>query len=139
MYLYMVIETVVAVLGGILLAVCSKKSEGVVYGKLDKIGRVTNIVLIPVYLLLSFLCLGVGIFSYPGYREGFLHVLGMIVATIIPSAPLFCGFGLGMSVLLRKKGKSKQSFRVQFVGLAGAALCFGMYCAFYGNLLGSIN
>ena len=139
MYLYMVIEAVVAVVGGILLAVCSKKTEGVEYCKLDKIGRVTNIVLIPVYVFLSAFCIGIGLFAFPGYSKGFLRVLGWIVAKIIPSASLFCGFSLGFSVLLRKKGKSKQSFKVQFIGLAGAALCIAMFCAFYGNLLGSIN
>ena len=46
MYLYIVIEAIVGILAGILLAACSKKAEGVVYGTLDKVGRITNILLI---------------------------------------------------------------------------------------------
>lgn len=48
MYLYTTIEACIAVIAGILLAVCTKKADGVEYGKLDKAGRVTNILLIPV-------------------------------------------------------------------------------------------
>ena len=36
MFLYTVIEAIVGVVAGILLAVCTKKVDGVVYGKLDK-------------------------------------------------------------------------------------------------------
>ena len=45
MFLYTTIEAIVAVVAGILIAVCTKRADGVVYGKLDKIGRVTNILL----------------------------------------------------------------------------------------------
>ena len=125
MYIYIVLQAIVAVVAGILLAACSKKTEGVVYGKLDRAGRITNIVLIPVYASLSLFCMGLGIFCNPGY-DGFLRILGWIVSFIIPSAPLFCFIGLGLSVL-RKKGRSKQSFAVQFVGFAGAALSVIMF------------
>jgi hypothetical protein len=37
MFLYTVTEAVIAVIAGILIAVCSKKADGVTYGKLDKI------------------------------------------------------------------------------------------------------
>ena len=138
MYIYIVIQAIVAVVAGILLAACSKKTEGVVYGKLDRAGRITNIVLIPVYACLSLFCMGLGIFCNPGY-DGFLRILGWIVSFIIPSAPLFCFIGLGLSVALRKKGRSKQSFAVQFVGFAGSALSIIMFFVFYGNLLKYIN
>ena len=75
MLLYITIEAIVAVVAGILIAVCTKKADGVVYGKLDKAGCITNIVLIPIYAFLSLFCIGIGIFSFPGY-EGFLRVLG---------------------------------------------------------------
>ena len=138
MYLYIVIEAIVAVIVGLLLALCTKKAEGVVYSKLDKAGRITNIVLIPVYAALSLFCMGIGIFCYPGY-EGFLRILGWIVAVIIPSAPLFSFIGLGLSVALRKKGRSKLSFAIQFVGVAAAGLSFFLFVVFYGNLLGAID
>ena len=138
MFLYIIIQAIIAVVGGLLLALCSRKTDGAVYGKLDKAGRITNIVLIPIYALLSLFCMGIGIFCFPGY-EGFLRILGWIVAVIIPSAPLFCFGGLGLSVALRKKGRSKQSFAVQFVGFASAALSILLFLLFYGNLLGSIN
>ena len=82
--------------------------------------------------------MGIGIFRYPGY-EGFLRILGWIVAVIIPSAPLFCFCGLGLSAALRKKGKSKQSFAVQFIGFAAAALSVLLFFVFYGNLLSYLN
>lgn len=138
LYLYIVIVAIVAVIIGLILALCTKKAEGVVYGKLDKAGRISNIVLIPVYAVLSKFCMGIGIFRYPGY-EGFLRILGWIVAVIIPSAPLFCFCGLGLSAALRKKGKSKQSFAVQFIGFAAAALSVLLFFVFYGNLLSYLN
>ena len=138
MFIYIVIEGIVGLIAGLLLAVCTKKADGVVYGKLDKVGRVTNILLIPVYACLSPLYLGLGLFSYPNH-DGFLGILGWIVTIINASATLFCCLGLGASVALRKKGKSKLSFAVQFAGVVGIALTVGMYCLFAGNLLSSLN
>ena len=138
MFLYAVIEAIVGVVAGILLAVCTKKADGVIYGKLDKAGRITNILLILVYLCLSPLYLFFGVISYPNY-DGFLGILGWIVSIINASATLFCGLGLGFSVALRKKGRSKQSFIVQFAGVAGIGLTVGLYCLLAGNLLSSLN
>ena len=138
MFLYTAIEAIVAIVAGILLAACSKKADGVEYGKLDKAGRVTNIVLIVVYTMLAPLYMFLGMISYPDH-EGFLGILGWIVSIINGSAALFCGLGLGFSVVLRKKGKSKQSFAVQFAGLVGIVLTVGMYCLFAGNLLSPLN
>jgi uncharacterized membrane-anchored protein YitT (DUF2179 family) len=61
---------------------------------LDKAGRITNILLIPVYLCLSPLYLFLGMIANPRY-EGFLGVLGWIVSVVMASAALFCGVGLG--------------------------------------------
>lgn len=138
MFLYTVIEAIVAVIAGIIIAACTKKTEGVVYGKLDKAGRITNILLIPVYCVLGLFCMALGFFSYPEY-DGFMGILGWIVAILISSAPLFCFLGLGFSVALRKKGRSKHSFAVQFTGLAGCGLSVILFLAFYGNLLSSLN
>ena len=138
MFLYTTIEAIVAVIVGILIAVCTKKADGVVYEKLDKAGRITNILLIPVYLCLSPLYLFLGMIANPRY-EGFLGVLGWIVSIIMASAALFCGIGLGLSVAFRKQGKSKLSFAVQFAGFAGIGLTLLLFFVFYGNLLSPLN
>ena len=138
MFLYTVIEAIVGLVAGILLAACSKKANNVSYGKLDKAGRITNIILILVYTCLSPLYLFFGMISTPRY-DGILGILGWIVSLIIASAALFCGLGLGLSVSLRKKGRSKLSFAVQFLGLVGIALTVGLYCLFAGNLLRFLN
>jgi hypothetical protein len=138
MVLYTIIEAIAAVVVGILLAVRSKKAEGVTYGKLDIAGRITNILLIPGYVVLAPFYLFLGMISYPAY-DGFLGIIGWIVTIINGSAALFCGLGLGFSVALRKKGKSKLSFAVQFAGVIGIALTVGLYMLFAGNLLESLN
>ena len=138
MFLYTVIEAIVGVVAGILLAVCTKKADGVVYGKLDKAGRITNILLILVYLCLSPVYLFFGMIATPSY-EGFLGILGWIVSIVIASAALVCGLSLGFSVALRKKGKSKKSFIVQFAGLAAIGLSIGLYCLLAGNLIKYLN
>ena len=121
MYLYAAFAAIVGMIAGIILAVRAKKAEGVVYGKLDKVGRITNILLIPVYFVLALFCIAISMFSVPDY-DGFLGILGWIVCIIIASAPAASGLGLGFSASLRKKGKSKQSFAVQFAGVIAMAL-----------------
>ena len=138
MFVYTFLEALVGIVAGILLAVLTKKSRDVVYGKLDKIGRFTNIILLAVYLVLSPLYLFLGALSEPGC-EGILWVVGLIVGVIASSAALICGLGLGASVALRKKGKSGLSFAVQFAGAAGIALTILLYVVFAGNLLSSLN
>ena len=138
MYLYTLIEAMVGIVAGLCIAIFTKRAEGVTCGKLDKAGRITNILLLLVYLCLSPLYLFFGMISNPDY-DGFLGILGWIVSIINASAALFCTLGLGFSVALRKKGKSRQSFAVQFAGLVGIGLTVGMYCLFAGNLLSSLN
>ena len=138
MYLYTAIAAIIGLIAGILLAACTKKAEGVVYEKLDKAGRITNIVLIPVYVVLALVYIGISIFASPAH-DGFLGVLSWLVCAIIAVAPAACGLGLGLSVSARKKGRSKLSFTVQFAGVAACALGIGMFLLFYGNLLDSLN
>ena len=71
MFLYTTIEAIVAVIAGILIAVCTKKADGVIYSKLDKIGRVTNILLLLFYVGFSFFYLFLGAIATPRY-DGFL-------------------------------------------------------------------
>lgn len=134
-----VFEAVIGVIAGILIALFSKKAEGVVYNKLDKIGIVTNILLVAAYIALSPLAVGLGMFSYPEHETGILAMLGWIITIINSSAILICGLGLGFSVRFRKKGKSKQSFIVQFAGLAGIGLTVLFYLVFVDVLLTTLN
>ena len=138
MYLYTALATIIGLIAGIILAACTKKAEGVTYGKLDKAGRITNIVLIPVYIVLSLVYIAITIFTSPA-RDGLLGVLSWLVCLIIAVAPASCGLGLGFSASLRKKGRSKQSFIAQFAGIAGCALVIVLFVVFYGNLLASLN
>ena len=138
MFLYTIIEAIVAVVVGILVAVCTKRADGVTYGKLDKIGRITNILLLLVYVGFSYVYLFLGMIANPRY-EGFLGILGWIISIIMASAALFCGVGLGLSVAFRKKGKSKLSFAVQFAGVGGIGLTFILFFIFYGYLLLPLN
>ena len=138
MFLYTVLEAIVGIVAGLLLAIRTKKQEDVLYGPLDRAGRVTNILLICVYAFLSPLYLFIGMISTPHY-QGFLGILGWIVSIISASAALFCGLGIGASVALRKKGKSRLSFAVQFAGVVGILLTLVLFCIFYGNLLSPLN
>lgn len=137
MIIYTLLEAIVGVIAGILLAACTKKAEGVVYGKLDKAGRITNILLLLLYIICCPVCMVFGIISMPSH-SGLLGILGWLVSLIIASATLFAGLGLGASVALRKKGESKKSFIVQFAGVAGVILTVGLY-ALAGNLLQSLD
>ena len=102
MFLYTTIEAIVAVVAGFLLAACTKKSGDVTYGKLDRIGQITNILLLLFYVGFSYVYLFLGIIANPRY-DGFLGILGWVVSVIMASAALFCGIGLGLSVAFRKK------------------------------------
>lgn len=80
----------------------------------------------------------IGIISEPG-GEGLLFIPSLIVSAITASTAIFCGFGLGFSVALRKKGKSKMSFAAQFAGIVGIAITVIFYAVFAGNLISSLN
>lgn len=138
MFLYTVIEAILGVVVGILLAVCTKKATDITYTKLDKIGRITNVLLGIVYVCLSPFCLFLGMISNPKY-DGFLGLLGWIVSVIMASATMFCWIGIGGSIALRKKGKSNLSFAVQFAGVIGIGLTVALYLIFTGNLLKYLN
>ena len=138
MFLYTSIGAAIAVISGIFLAARTKKADGVVYSKLDKAGRITNILLIPLYVCLAPLYMFLGMVARPRY-DGFLGILGWIVAIIMGSASLPCGLGLGFSVALRKKGRSRLSFAVQFAGVLGIAITLILFFLFYGNLLRPLN
>lgn len=138
MFLYTVIEAVLAVVAGVLIAVCTKRAPGVTYSKLDKAGWITNILLSLAYVCFSPLYLFLGMIANPRY-DGFLGILGWIVSVIMASAAVPCWLGLGFCVALRKKGHSKLSFAVQFSGVVGIGLTILLFFVFYGNLLRPLN
>ena len=138
MIIYVLLEAIVGVLLGILIAKRAKKTDDVTYGKLDRAGRITNVVLAIVYACASPFYLFLGILCEPD-GEGLLWVLGLLVSIIAASASIFCSLGLGFSIALRRNGKSKLSFAAQFAGLLGIALTVALYAIFAGSLISSLN
>ena len=139
MYLYYVLAAVIGLIAGIVIAKRSKKEKGLVYGKLDKAGILTNVLLIPAYAIASIFCFFIVMLGYIPDGEGILCALSWILAFIGASGPALCGVGLGASAALRKKGKSGLSFLVQFAGVAGLAVTILFFVLFCGNLFGSLN
>ena len=138
MLYYVLLEAIAGIVGAILIAISTPKKDGVVYGRLDNVGRVTNVLLTFFYVIAAPFCMFIGLISEPG-GEGLLWILGLIVCLITASAVLFCGLGIGFSVALRKKGKSALSFAVQFAGVIGILLTVLLYGIFEGSLIGSLN
>ena len=138
MFIILILSIIAGIVTFILLGTLTKKDDNVIYNNLDKVGRLTNALLTVAYVLISPLYLFLGLISYPGH-EGFLGVIGWII-TILNCTPAFvCGLGLGLSVYFRKKGKSKLSFAIQFLGLVAIAFTVISYCVFVGNLLQTLN
>jgi hypothetical protein len=138
MFLYTIMEALAGIVAGIWLAFHTKKSDGVTYGKLDRAGRVTNIILIPVYFCLSPLYMFLGMICSPA-NDGFWGLLGWIISIVCASCALVCGVGLGLSVAFRKRGKSRLGFAIQFAGLLAIGLTILLYTVFVGNLLRPLN
>ena len=139
MFIYCFFATIAGIIAGIIVAARTKKTQHVVYSTLDKVGIATNILLIPAYAVVAIFCFFLVMLGYGIDNTGLLGVLSVIVALIGATGPLFCGLGLGVSVALRKKGKSKQSFLVQFAGVAGLGVTILFFFLFYGNLFATLN
>ena len=138
MFLYTVLSALVGIAVGIFLAAHTKKAEGVSYGRLDRAGKVTNIVLIPLYAGPAPFFMFIGMICSPA-RDGFMGVVGWIVSILIASATMLCGLGLGASVALRKKGKGRMSFAIQFLGVVAMILAAVLFAVCYGSLLETLN
>ena len=138
MFIYVILEALIGIVAGLLLAIFTKKKSGLKYGVLDKIGIVTNILLMPIYACAAPFCMFIGMISEP-YGEGLMWIAGGIIALICASSTMFSALGLGASVALRKKGMSGLSFAIQFAGVVGVILTFLLYAVFVGSLLTPLN
>ena len=138
MFIYVVLEALVGIIAGVMIAKRTKKADGVVYGRLDNAGRITNVLLAVIYAIAAPLYIFLGAISVPD-GEGALIILGVLVAVIAASASLFCSLGLGLSIALRKKGKSALSFAVQFAGVLGIVLTLLICIVFEGSLIRPLN
>lgn len=138
MYLYFAFAAIAGLVAGIIIAARSKKTEGVVYGTLDKVGIATNILLIPVYAIVTAFFFFLAMLGMNPESGGFMGVISWIMSIVCNSAPVLCGLGLGASVAWRKKGKSIRSFLAQFAGVAGFGVVLFIFLVF-GNVFASLN
>ena len=135
MFLYTVIEAVVAVISGILVARRTKRYSHVSYGFFDRVCQLTNLLLLALYVCLAPFYMFIGMICTP-YQDG---ALGIAVCVLCASAALFCGLGLGFSVAFRKKGMTGMSFISQFAGVLGITLTVACYMLFEGTLIAPLN
>ena len=105
---------------GILLAVRARKIEAAVPAALDRVSLVINIMLIPVYLILSILMMFMALITGTSYGASSVQeIFAEVFSFVIAAAPIYCGIALGLSVSLRRKGRSLAGFLVQFAGFGG--------------------
>lgn len=105
---------------GILLAVRARKIKAAVPTALDRVSLVINITLIPVYLILSILMMFMALITGTSYGASSLQeIFAEVFSFVIAAAPIYCGIALGLSVSLRRKGRSLAGFLVQFAGFGG--------------------
>ncbi len=138
MYISFIFAAIAGLVAGIIIAARSKKAETVVYGSLDKVGIATNILLIPVYAILTTFFFFLNMLGMNPESGGFMGIISWITSIVCASAPALCGLGLGASVALRKKGKSKRSFWAQFAGIAGFAVVMLIFLLFE-DVFASLN
>jgi hypothetical protein len=139
MYLYFAFAAIAGLIAGIVIAARSKKADGVVYGTLDKVGIATNILLIPVYFILSTYFFFLVMLGMNPEGGGILGIISWIASIVCSSSPALSGLGLGASVAWRKKGKSKQSFWVQFAGIAGYVIALLIFILLGQFVFASLN
>ena len=139
MYLYFAFAAIAGLVAGIIIAARSKKTEGVVYGTLDKVGVATNILLIPIYAIVTAFFFFLAMLGMNPESGGFMGIISWIMSIVCNSAPALCGIGLGASVAWRKKGKSVRSFLAQFAGIAGFAVVFLIFILVGDYVFASLN
>lgn len=133
------IALLVGIAIGLVLTFATKKKADLVPTTLDKVTKITNIVMIPVYLYAAYFSLALAMFTVPEHDGGALFVIDLIVCALVWIAPVCIGSGLGLSVALRKKGKSLASFVLQFAGLASTSASAIIYIVGVDRFISSIN
>ena len=114
---------IAGIAAGIILVVRARKTEAGTYTVLDKISMVTNVILCIVYFPLSLIMLLMASITGTGlYASLVQKFLADVFACLIAATPIYCGIALGMSVSLRRKGKSVAGFLIQFAGFIGIIL-----------------
>ena len=139
MFLYFAFAAVAGLVAGIVIAARSKKAEGVEYGILDKVGVVTNLLLIPAYSIMTLFFLALSMLGMNPESGGFMGVISFIVSFLCASVPALCGLGLGASVAWRRKGKRALGFWAQFAGVAGYALVLLIFVTIGDFVFASLN
>ena len=139
MYLYFAFAAIAGLVAGIIIAARSKKTVGVVYGTLDKVGVATNILLIPIYAIVTAFLFFLAMLGMNPESEGFMGIISWIMSIICNSSPVLSGLGLGASVAWRKQGKSARSFLVQFAGIAGYIVVMLIFILLGDFVFASLN
>lgn len=133
-----ILATILGCAIGLGLAIAARKVKGPVGDSLESATKICNVLLLAVYAMASPIIWFLGLVS-EAYQEGFWGVIGWVIAAVIWIAPLFFGLGLGLSVWLRKKGRSVAAFVIQFAGVMAIAASFLLYAIFVGSLLTPLN
>ena len=139
MFYYCVLAVLASIVAGIIIAARTKKAEGIEYGILDKIGIATNILLIPVYAIVSLFFIALIMLGMNPDGDGLIGVISVIVCVIGSTGPALWGLGLGASVAWRKKGKRVMSFLAQFAGVVGFGITLLFFVLFENTLFASLN
>lgn len=131
--------TAVGFLAALILVLRLRNTSSPSPHALDPITRVFNVLLSVGYVCFSPILWFLALVSESYPEEGILCVLGWIVAGAIWILPAAFGTGIGLSVLLRKKGRGRAAFIIQFAGACAVALSFALYAIFVGTLLTPLN
>ena len=90
--------------------------------------KTTFIALISVYSIFSILMLFMAGITDTNYGASSVQEFFAVICSLfIASAPIYCGIALGMSVFLRRKGRSLAGFIVHFAGFVSLLLSFSFY------------
>ena len=90
--------------------------------------KTTFIALIPVCSIFSILMLFMAVITDTNYGASSVQEFFAVICSLfIASVPIYCGIALGMSVFLRRKGRSLAGFIVHFAGFVSLLLSFSFY------------
>lgn len=137
---YSFIALPIAIVIGLGMVILTKRNKKLKLNSLDKVGIFTNIILIPIYFLMSSFAAVLAMAEIP-IPEGLSlpYIVGEILLFFIACTPIVCGFSLGLAVRFRRFGRSKQSFLIQFFGATWFAVANLIYEIAYASGLFVVN